>query len=144
MAPALSPAREHFGETLCSILHGMTTVGTDVDADTGTMASPIEDGGSMELVRLPAWEVKFRRGDNPDELAHFVCCRDLDWRKALCGYEAREDDVVLSESSMICTMCVEVCRGMGVEPGSGQCPIDNQPCPDDEEVDRLINEHTSD
>lgn len=97
----------------------------------------------MELVRLPAREVKFRRGDNPDELAHFVYCRDLDCGKALCGDEATEDDVVLPESTVFCTMCIEVCRSLGVEPGSGLCPIDSQPCPDEEELDRLIKERTS-
>lgn len=78
----------------------MITGRTRVNVDTGTKASPIEDGGSIELVRLPAWKARFRRGDNPDELAHFACCRDSGRRKALCGYEATEDDVVLSVYSM--------------------------------------------
>lgn len=32
----------------------------------------------MELVRVPAWEAKFRLNDDPDELAHVICCRDLE------------------------------------------------------------------
>ncbi|ADX71956.1 hypothetical protein Asphe3_07520 [Pseudarthrobacter phenanthrenivorans Sphe3] len=39
----------------------MATGGTDADGDTETKAAPVEDGGSMELVRLPAWEVMNER-----------------------------------------------------------------------------------
>lgn len=46
-----------------------------------------EDGGALELVRTPVWEVRYKRGGDPRELAHIVCCRDLDWRQAFCGYE---------------------------------------------------------
>jgi hypothetical protein len=40
----------------------------------------------MELVRIPVWEAKYTVGHDPDELAHMVCCRDLDWQMAMCGY----------------------------------------------------------
>jgi hypothetical protein len=102
----------------------------------------IEDAGSLEQVRVPAWEAKYKLGENPDELAHVVCCRDLDWRRAICGY-VEEEPTVLHESDNICTMCVETAERMGVVIGDRQCPIDNQPCPPDDEVDRMIAERTS-
>jgi hypothetical protein len=102
----------------------------------------IRDGGAMERVRVPAWEVKYKLDRNPDELAHFVCCRDLDWRKAICGYEEPEA-VILANPTTFCTMCVEVIQAHGGVPGSGKCPFDDQPCPDDETVDRTIDERTS-
>lgn len=37
--------------------------------DPGT----IEDAGSLEQVRVPAWEAKYKLSDNPDEFAHMVC-----------------------------------------------------------------------
>ncbi|WP_285247496.1 hypothetical protein [Pseudarthrobacter sp. efr-133-R2A-89] len=111
--------------------------------DTHTeQAGTLEDGGSMELVRVPAWEVKYRMGEDPDELAHFVCCRDLDWRKAACGHE-EPDMPIVKEAKVLCTMCIEVIRSLGGEPGVPICPYDQQACPDDEEVDRIIDERTS-
>jgi hypothetical protein len=46
----------------------------------------VEEGRSMELVRIPVWEAKYTVGHDPDELAQMACCRDLDWQKAMCGY----------------------------------------------------------
>lgn len=99
----------------------------------------LEDGGTMEIVRIPAWEVKYALGSTPDEVAHVVCCRDLDWRRAFCGYE-EPDPVIVPEMTTLCTMCVEA---MGRVPGPGQCPVDDQPCPDDDTIDRMIAERTS-
>lgn len=95
----------------------------------------------MELVRVLAWEVEYRLVDNPDELAYFFCCRYLDWRKAACGYEY-SDMPILKKARVYCTMCVEVIRGLGGEPGIPVCPYDSQPRPDDEEMDRSIDELT--
>lgn len=110
-------------------------------ADTHIEPGTLEDGGSMEL-RVPAWEVKYRMGEDPDELAHFVCCRDLDWRKAACGHE-EPDMPILKEAKVLCTMCIEVIRSLGGEPGVPICPYDQQACPGDEEMDRIIDERTS-
>lgn len=51
---------------------------TNKDAE---VAPAVEDGGSLELVRAHAWDVKHKLEQNPDEMVHFVCCRDLVWRK---------------------------------------------------------------
>lgn len=50
--------------------------------------------------------------------------------------------MILPEAATFCTMCVEVIVAHGGVPGSGQCPFDDQPCPDDETVDRMIEERT--
>lgn len=113
----------------------MTETSTDTQA-------PLEDGGSLELVHVPAWEAKHRIVENPDEVAHLVCCRDMDWRKAVCGHEDTEAEIAMS-ADVFCTMCVEVWISHGTEPGSGTCPFDDQPCPDDEELDRIIRERVS-
>ena len=102
----------------------------------------LEDGGALELVRVPAWEMKFKRGENPDELAHLVCCRDLEWRKALCGFE-ETDPVILEEATTVCSMCVEAAGGPDGPIATGHCPIDNQLCPDSEDLSRKIAERTS-
>lgn len=67
-----------------------------------------------------------------------VCCRDLDWRKALCGY-VEEEPNLMTVVETLCTMCVETAAAMG----SRQCPIDNQECPPEEEIDRMIAELAS-
>ncbi|MGK3957514.1 hypothetical protein ACLKOZ_15145 [Arthrobacter sp. R4] len=102
----------------------------------------VEDGGSMELVQIPAWQAKYKLNENPEDFAHMVCCRDLDWRRAICGY-VEEDPSIMHYSLNVCTMCVETAERMGVTVGDRQCPIDNRACPDDEEVDRMIAERTS-
>ncbi|WP_120520354.1 hypothetical protein [Arthrobacter celericrescens] len=103
----------------------------------------VDDGGTPELTRVPAWEVKYRRGQNPDELAHLVCCRDLDWRRAFCGYED-PDPAVLLESNNVCAMCIEAAGGMeGPAATLGICPVDDRPCPDDETLRRIIDERMS-
>lgn len=50
---------------------------------------------------------------------------------------------ILKEAKVVCTMCVEVIRNLGGEPGVPVCPYDQQACPDDEEMDRIIEERTS-
>ncbi|KQQ81458.1 hypothetical protein [Arthrobacter sp. Leaf137] len=102
----------------------------------------LEEAGGLEQVRAPAWETKYELGENPEDFAHMVCCRDLDWRKAICGY-VEENPTIMHHSHNICTMCVETAESMGVVVGERQCPIDDQPCPPDEEVDRMIEERTS-
>lgn len=96
----------------------------------------------LEQVRVPAWEVKYNLSDNPEELTHVVCCRDLDWRKALCGY-VEEEPNIMTVVETLCTMCVETAEAMGAAMGSRQCPIDNQECPPEEEIDRMIAERAS-
>ncbi|MBT2512797.1 hypothetical protein [Arthrobacter sp. ISL-30] len=54
--------------------------------------STIGEGGAMEIVRVPAWQVKYDWSEDPDEVVHLVCCRDLDWRRAMCGYEEPSQD----------------------------------------------------
>ena len=100
------------------------------------------DAGSLEQVQVPAWEAKYKLSENPEDFAHMVCCRDADWRRAICGY-VDEDPTIMHHSHNVCTMCVETAEGMGVTVGDRQCPIDNQPCPPDEEVDEMIAERTS-
>lgn len=105
------------------------------------VAPALEDGGSLEVVRAQAWEVKHKLEQDPDEMAHFVCCRDLEWRKALCGYEEPEMTIA-PQATVFCTMCVEVMTAKGGLPWNGNCPVDDQPCPDEEAIDRLIDERT--
>ncbi|MGY3380225.1 hypothetical protein ACVWYS_002182 [Arthrobacter sp. TE12231] len=100
-----------------------------------TAPSTLEDGGALELVHIPAWEARYTLGQDPDELAHMVCCRDLDWRKTFCGHQEAEP-VILQEATTLCTMCVEAVGGPGSPIFSRSCPFDNQPCPDEEELDR--------
>lgn len=111
---------------------------------TETSQDTMEDGGALELVRVPAWEVKYKLGQDPDELAHLVCCRDLDWRTALCGYEEPDEPVIMTEAKTVCTMCVEAGGGIdGRALAERRCPVDDRSCPDDDEVDRMIAERTS-
>ncbi|WP_458113976.1 hypothetical protein M1D88_07825 [Arthrobacter sp. R1-13] len=102
----------------------------------------VEDGGSLEQVHVPAWEAKYKLSENPEELAHLVCCRDLDWRQAICGY-IEEEPTLMYEADNICTMCIETAESMGSVMGSRRCPIDNQECPPEDEVDRMIAERAS-
>lgn len=110
-------------------------------AETLSDTSTLPDGGAMELVRVPAWEAKFRLNDDPDELAHVICCRDLEWRKAACGYE-ESDPSIMMEANVICTMCIEAIGGLGAL-AEGRCPYDDQPCPDDETLNQIIKDRTS-
>jgi hypothetical protein len=79
--------------------------------DATTEASTLEDGGALELVRTPAWEAQYRLGQDPKELAHMFCCRDMDWGKAMCGYEDPDPDIMYEAAGSICTMCVEASGG---------------------------------
>jgi hypothetical protein len=114
---------------------------TDKSAIPG---SALPAGGTLEIVRVPAGEEKYTISQNPDELAHFICCRDLVWR-AVCGYEESEQSIIpeVTDATTICTMCVEVVGGLGGALASRQCPFDDQPCPDDETIDRMIAERVS-
>lgn len=101
----------------------------------------VDDAGTLELVRTPAWEVKFKRGDDPGLFAHIVCCRDLDWRRSFCGFQD-PDPVIMMDASNLCTMCIEAVGGLDGPLAHGQCPVDDQPCPPEEEIDKIIEERT--
>lgn len=109
--------------------------------ETANDPSTLADGGAMELVRVPAWEAKFTLNQDPEELAHIVCCRDLEWRKAACGFEDPNPAITL-EANVICTMCVEAIGGLDAL-AQGRCPFDDQPCPDDETLNQMIRDRTS-
>lgn len=70
---------------------------------------------------MPAWEAKYKPSENPEDFTHMVCCRDLDWRQAICGY-VEEEPTLMYESENICTMCVETALRMGAVMGSRTCP----------------------
>ncbi|MGZ5385601.1 MAG: hypothetical protein ACXWH0_16680 [Acidimicrobiia bacterium] len=102
----------------------------------------LEDGGAMELVRVPAWDAQYKLGQDEGEVAYMFCCRDLDWSKTVCGY-VDPDPVIMHEATNVCTMCVEAAGGPDGPIASAYCPFDDQPCPDDETIDRMIAERTS-
>lgn len=108
---------------------------------TVTSLPTLEDGGAMEVVRAPAWDAKYQFGRDQGDVAHVFCCRDLNWSKTLCGYED-PNPVILHEAKNICTMCVESARAADGSIASAQCPIDGQPCPDEETIERMIAERT--
>ena len=111
--------------------------------ETNTENVPaLEEGGTAELVRVPAWDVEYKLGQDDGEIAHMFCCRDLDWRKAVCGYED-PDPVIMHEATNICSMCVEAGGGPDGPMASRQCPFDDRPCPDDETIDRMIAERAA-
>lgn len=111
--------------------------------ETSTKGPPTHEGtGSLEQVRVPAWEAKYKLSETPEELAHMVCCRDLEWRQAFCGY-IEEEPTLMYEADNICTMCVETAATRGWVMESRLCPIDNQECPPEDEVDRMIAERAS-
>ena len=96
----------------------------------------------MELCSGPAREAKHKLSENQGELDHLVCCRDLKWRRALCGYIA-EDPSLLYDSVNVCTVRIQTAESMEAVPGDRQCPIDNHPCPDEAEIQRVIDEGVS-
>ena len=96
----------------------------------------------MELGSGPGWKAQQKLSENPGELDHLVCCRDLEWRRALCGYIAA-DPSSLHASDNVCRMCIETAGSMDDVPGDRQCPIDNHPCPDEAEIERMIGERVS-
>jgi hypothetical protein len=102
----------------------------------------IEDVGSLEQVHVPAWEAKYKMSENPEEMAHLVCCRDIEWRRALCGYVEEEPNLI-PEPTKICTMSVETAESMGGNLQEWRCPIDNQECPSEDEIHRMIEERIS-
>lgn len=111
--------------------------------ETSTESTPaLEDGGSLELIRTPAVRAQYKIGQDPKEFAHIFCCRDLDWAKTMCGYED-PDPHIMTESENVCTMCIEAGGGIDGPLASRHCPVDNQPCPDGETIDRMIAERTS-
>jgi hypothetical protein len=50
---------------------------------------------------------------------------------------------IAPQATVFCTMCVEVMTAKGGLPWNGNCPVDDQPCPDEEAIDRTIDERTS-
>lgn len=112
---------------------------------TGTSAvNPKAAGtaGPAELGRGPARGATSNLNENPGKLDHLVCCRDAEWRRALCGHVENEP-ALLHDSDIVCTGCIKAAEGMGVLPGHRQCPVDNNPCPDEAELQRMIDERTS-
>lgn len=101
-----------------------------------------ENGGAMELVRVPAWAAPYKLGQDEGEVAHMFCCRDLDWSKTVFGHED-PDPVIMHEATNVCTMCVEAAGGTDGPITSAQCPFDDQPCPDDETINRMIAKRTA-
>ena len=102
----------------------------------------VEESSVLEQVRVPAWETKYKLSDNPEEICHLVCCRDLDWRRTLCGY-VEEEPTLMVDIETLCTMCVETAEEMGGSLELRKCPIDDRECPPEEEVDRMIAERVS-
>ncbi|MGF9648678.1 hypothetical protein AAIH32_11920 [Pseudarthrobacter oxydans] len=96
----------------------------------------------MELGLSPARAATYSLIENPGKLDHLVCCRDVEWRHALCGYIAK-DTSLMHDSDIVCTGCIEAAEGMGALPGDRQCPLDNRPCPDEAEMQRMIDERIS-
>jgi hypothetical protein len=84
-------------------------------------------------------QAQYEIGQDPKEFAHMFCCRDLDWGKAMCGYED-SDPTIMSESENVCTMGIEAGGGIDGLMASSRCPVDDQPRPDDETMDRMIAE----
>lgn len=61
----------------------------------------------------------------------------MDWGKAMCGYEDPDPAIMSEATASICTMCVEAGGGGPDGPmATRHCPVDGQPCPDDETMDR--------
>ena len=44
--------------------------------ETTEAQQTVEEAGSTELIRVPVWEAMYSLSDNPEELAHLICCRD--------------------------------------------------------------------
>ena len=81
--------------------------------------------------------------DQPDEITHIVCCRDVPWRTAFCGAEGATG--INPGALHLCSMCVEEAQAR--RPGwlfeaQSVCPVDGQPCPSEEEVDARIARET--
>jgi hypothetical protein len=126
-----------WGEQYLNICHWGAVTGT-----SAVDPKAIEEAGSMDVGRGPAWDAKDKLSENPGELDHLVCCRDVEWRRALCGY-IHEDPSQLHDSDTVCTRCIETAESMGTVPGDRQCPIDKHPCPDEVELQRMIDDRIS-
>ena len=82
----------------------------------------------------PLVDPLFELRRHSDEITHIICCRDVSWRRALCG---ESSDRLVMTARDVCTMCVEVADGM--RPGWRAnedviCPVDGRSCPSDEEM----------
>jgi hypothetical protein len=84
----------------------------------------------------------YRLSANPEEIAHLVCCRDVSWRVAFCGFENTE---VNPAAEIICTMCLEEVSRLRPDFASDPemtCPVDGNCCPDEAEIDQRIADAT--
>lgn len=97
----------------------------------GATASAVQSAARLDL----------RNAD--DEVAHIVCCREPEWRVALCG---EAGDSINLTPQMVCTICMEVALQRlptFLENDPTLCPVDHQPCPDEHEIDlRILREVT--
>jgi hypothetical protein len=96
----------------------------------------------MELGRGPVRAATYNVRENPGKLDHLVCCRYVEWGRALCGYTGK-DPSLLHDSDIVCTGCIEAAESMGALPGARRCPIDKHPCPDEAEMQRMVDERNS-
>jgi hypothetical protein len=95
--------------------------------------------GRTQTTPAPAHELV----DRPDEITHLVCCREVPWSTAFCGFQ---DLTGVNPSAVhFCSMCLEEAetRQPGwLGDGAPVCPLDGQPCPSEEEVDARIARET--
>ncbi len=110
---------------------------------TGATVGRVQTTRSPDSDRLaPVDEPQFDLVVKPEDVTHLVCCRDVSWKKALCGFDG---DAVNIAATVICTMCFEWAESR--EPGFSLaepiiCPIDGRPCPDEGEIDQRIARET--
>lgn len=102
--------------------------------------APPDHPGTLEVLPGPGATEEGRNEliANPDEITHFVCCRDPEWRVAFCG---AEEDKVNPAAENFCTMCVEVALSRVPDLFQREhslCPMDLQPCPDAHDVELEI------
>ena len=87
----------------------------------------------------PVVDPLFEVTDDADEVVHLVCCRDVSWRRALCG---EPGDRLALEPRHVCSMCVEEAKRL--QPGwtllqeQYRCPVDGRLCPSEAEIDEEI------
>ena len=78
------------------------------------------------------------RSDDPGEVNHLVCCRES-WAVTLCGI-ADKHPINLA-SAFLCVMCVETITRLRPTWRTDDppiCPLDQTPCPPEEEIDERI------
>jgi hypothetical protein len=100
-----------------------------------------EPHGDLAFVAQSTARLGLRNAD--DQVAHVVCCREPEWRVALCG---EPGDSINLTPQMVCTMCLEIVLQRlpsFFDNDPTLCPMDHRPCPDEHEVDlRILREVT--